>query len=116
MLNEESGVPCRRSSVIYHLSIIILALPNLEFVLQLDRQSFADPSAEVVDQAEDVVTRPLFIDDDVIVVPVGDFGAADFRTLEAGLLDQIAGAQPLRIFEDQAGRLMVERYLRLLHD
>ena len=63
--------------------------------------------------------------DDEIGVLGADFGAADAHAFEAGLIDQGAGAEAARIFEDAAGILGVQRlgvplvhpdFLGLAHD
>lgn len=92
-----------------------LALPDLDFTLQLDAQAFGHAGFDDADQFQHF--RPLRRAGKYkIRMPVADFGLADAGAFESGLLDQHAGAYAARIAENTAGTLVAQRLARLFDD
>ena len=84
----------------------------LDFQLEVDAQAVVDLAADQVDQSQHVLAGALGLGDDEIGVPIADHRAADAGPLQAGLLDQLAGAGAAGILEDAAGALVAHRLRR----
>jgi hypothetical protein len=55
-----------------------------------DAKAFLHTRAQVIDQLQHVGRGRFVVDDDVVVVPIGDFRPTDTRAFQARLFDQVA--------------------------
>src|SRR5437868_591606 len=89
-------------------SSAIASRPNLHFTLQHELVLLVDFFPDDLDELHHVVGQTPRIGDDEIGVLGADFSAADPQTLQPGLVDQRAGAEAARVFENTAAVLGVE--------
>src|SRR5262245_27537701 len=85
-----AGGDAGKFAVFHHLSSAPkrLGLPNLDLELQLVPELLPDPLADPFDELEHVASLGAGISDDEIGVTIGDFGPAESRAFESGLIDE----------------------------
>src|SRR5580700_419767 len=83
--------------------------PDLHFAFEQDLIAVEYFFADHLHERQNILSRAARVRDDEVGVLLADFRATDAAALEAGLIDQRAGAEAARILENASGILGVQR-------